>query len=405
MRARGAARRRFLAPEVVQSSAMDCGPAALKSLFEGHGIHVSYGRLREACQTEVDGTSIDTLEEVANQLGLEAEQIMVPADHLLVPEASTLPAIVVVRLPDGNTHFIVVWSTLASWVQLMDPASGRKWVPASHLLRDVYQHDIAVPAAAWREWASSDQALDTLKRRLQDLGLSQETVRTVLRRALTSPGWRLLATLDAATRAAHSLLRSRGLRRGGEAGRLLEGLFQEATDEDSDPFDVIPPSYWSVRAAPRGEEGQGEDEEQLYLRGVVLVRVKGLQQEPSGEAGEPAQLSPELELARKEAPSRPGRKLLELLGADGLLAPGALVAALLGAAFALMVEALWFRGLLELGPKLGLSAQRMGVVGALFLLLLLTFLLELSIGEGLLRLGRRLESRLRIAFHEKIPRQ
>src|SRR5207253_2929573 len=72
--ARGAALTRLLAPEVIQSSAMDCGPAALCSLLAGHGIQVSYGRLREACQTSVDGTSIDTLEEVAVQLGLAAEQ-------------------------------------------------------------------------------------------------------------------------------------------------------------------------------------------------------------------------------------------------------------------------------------------------------------------------------------------
>ena len=65
---------RLLAPEVVQTSAMDCGPASLKTLLEGFGISVSYGRLREACQTDVDGTSIDTLEETAVRLGLDAEQ-------------------------------------------------------------------------------------------------------------------------------------------------------------------------------------------------------------------------------------------------------------------------------------------------------------------------------------------
>ena len=85
------AKRRFLAPEVVQTSAMDCGPASLKCLLEGFGIPVSYGRLREACQTDVDGTSIDTIEEVAGQLGLEAEQVMVPDDHLLLPEPTRCP--------------------------------------------------------------------------------------------------------------------------------------------------------------------------------------------------------------------------------------------------------------------------------------------------------------------------
>src|SRR5256885_17184219 len=88
---------------------MDCGPAALKCLLEGFGVHASYGRLREACQTDVDGTSIDTIEDIASQLGLDAEQIMIPAEHVLMPEASVLPAIAVVRLPGGITHFVGVW--------------------------------------------------------------------------------------------------------------------------------------------------------------------------------------------------------------------------------------------------------------------------------------------------------
>ena len=69
--------RRRLVPEIVQTSAIDCGPAALKAALEGFGVTVSYGRLREACQTSVDGTSIDALEDVARQLGFDAEQIMV----------------------------------------------------------------------------------------------------------------------------------------------------------------------------------------------------------------------------------------------------------------------------------------------------------------------------------------
>ncbi len=55
-------KRRFFAVEVVQTSSMDCGPAALKCLLEGYHVPISFGRLREACQTDVDGTSIDTIE-------------------------------------------------------------------------------------------------------------------------------------------------------------------------------------------------------------------------------------------------------------------------------------------------------------------------------------------------------
>jgi ABC-type bacteriocin/lantibiotic exporter with double-glycine peptidase domain len=131
------AERRFLAPEVIQTSAMDCGPAALKCLLEGYQIAASYGRLREACQTEVDGTSIDTLEDVAVQLGLVAEQIMLPVDHLLLPEPELLPALVVTVLPNGLAHFVVAWRRHGRIIQVMDPGVGRRWVPQQRVLKEV----------------------------------------------------------------------------------------------------------------------------------------------------------------------------------------------------------------------------------------------------------------------------
>src|SRR5262252_4834371 len=100
-------RQRWVIPEVVQTSMMDCGPASLKCLLEGFGIPVSYGRLREACQTDIDGTSIDRIEQVARQLGLDAEQVMLPADNLLSRRAGALPALVVALTPNRSTHFAV----------------------------------------------------------------------------------------------------------------------------------------------------------------------------------------------------------------------------------------------------------------------------------------------------------
>ena len=148
--------RRWIVPEVVQTSAMDCGPASLKCVLEGFRIPVSYGRLREACQTDVDGTSIDTLEVLANQLGVAAEQVMIPADHLFLDSARSLPAVVVVRHSDGATHFVVAWRRVGPWVQVMDPAVGRRWIRCTRLLEEVFRHKTNVGAPAWREWAASD---------------------------------------------------------------------------------------------------------------------------------------------------------------------------------------------------------------------------------------------------------
>lgn len=133
------------APEVVQSSAMDCGPAALAAFLRGHGIGVSYPRLRELCQTGVDGTSIDVLEEIACALGFPAEQVVVPAEFVAVDEAN-LGSIVVTLLPDGFTHFVVAWRRRRGRITVMDPAVGRRTVPVDQFVEVLFQFPLEVDA-------------------------------------------------------------------------------------------------------------------------------------------------------------------------------------------------------------------------------------------------------------------
>ena len=374
-------KRHFLVPEAVQASAMDCGPAALKSLLEGFGIRASYGRLREACQTDVDGTSIDTMEEVARQLGLDAEQIMLPLDHLLLPEAEALPAIVIVVLPSGVTHFVVVWKRHGSLLQLMDPATGRRWITCQRFLEDVYVGKTVVPATGWREWAGSEPSLKAMRHRLKKIGIRR---RSLLDSALSDPTWSKLAAVDAGIRLLDSMVESGGVQRGRQARRLLERLVEDDR--------LIPAEYWSVR--PRGED-------ELALRGAILVRVRGRLEKTAEDA---AQLSPELVAALQEKPVRPGRELLKLLREDGIFTPSLLMLALLSASAGVILEAVLFRGFFDLGRDLGLAGQRMGAIAALVLFLVGLLFLEFPLATSLLRLGRHLETRLRRAFLEKIPR-
>jgi ATP-binding cassette subfamily B protein len=69
-----------------------------------------------------------------------------------------------------------------------------------------------------------------------------------------------------------------------------------------------------------------------------------------------------------------------------------------------MIQALLFRGLFDLNRVLGLPEQRLGGMGLLLILLIAQLCLALAIASGLLRLGRHLEARLRLAFLQKIPR-
>jgi len=382
-------RRRLILPEVVQSSAMDCGPAALSCLLAGFGIHASYGRLREACQTDVDGTSINAIEDAARRLGLDVEQVLVPKEHLGLPEAATLPAIVVVLRPNGLTHFVVAWRRHGRYLQVMDPAVGRRWPSRARFLDEVYVHSMTVPVSQWRTWAGSEDFLRPLRARLRLIGASAEPVEALVRSALADPGWRPLAALDASVRMVETLRRAGGLRRGTNIGPLLEALTARG----------VPDEFWSVRSAASPGDG-----DRLVARGVVLVRARGLQ----GEVAEPAASnvdpgSAELRTALQESPARPARELLTYLFAAGRLGPASFLISLAAAALGVVVEALLFRGLLDVWTNLHLPVQRMMALGALLVFGGGLLGLELGLAVLALRLGRHLDVRLRATFLEKIP--
>lgn len=395
-------KQRWLVPEVVQTSAMDCGPASLKCLLEGFQIPVSYGRLREACQTDVDGTSIDVIEVVANQLGIAAEQVMLPVDHVFLAEAAALPAMVVVRPSGGATHFVVVWRRQGRWLQVMDPAVGRRWTTCQRFTDEIFCHELPVPAVAWREWAASDKFLNALRRRLSALGASADDTARLIENTLAESGWLPLATLDAGVRLVNALIGAKGMRPGEGPLKLVRALLDRTAREHTHEFfEAIPASYWSVR--PLRSDG----EEQLLLRGAVLLRVQGCRTAtPAEEAGDATAqpISPELAAALTEKPARPGMELLRLLRADGILTPLALMGALAIAVGAVLIETLLFRGLFDIAWALNLADQRLGALLGLMTFAGLLLLMEIPIAMESLRLGRHLETRLRMALLRKLPR-
>ncbi len=401
--------RRFLAPEVVQTSAMDCGPATLKCLLKGFGISVSYGRLREACQTDVDGTSIDTLEEIALQLGLESEQIMVPADHLLLPETQALPAIVIVTLPNGLTHFVVLWRLHGRFVQLMDPGTGRRWLTQKRFQRDLYIHTHPVPQEFWREWAGTEGFTAPLFHRLSTMKLNTSAIAPLIASALDDPGWQGAAALDSTTRMVDALVRADGLNPGQEAGRVLERFFRKVLESPEKAEEIVPAHYWSVRPNPDDPAG-------ILLRGAVLVRVIGrytpeqepvLSEIPEDEKREPEEqrdLSPELLAALEEPELKPEHEVLQALRIDGLFTPTVVLIAIALATIGVTIEAMLLKGIMEIGPQLEVFEQRIGAVQGVFLFFFAMFLLEVPMSATVTRIGRRLETRLRVTFLEKIPR-
>ncbi|NOJ95754.1 ATP-binding cassette domain-containing protein [Corallococcus coralloides] len=384
-------RRRSIIPEVIQISATDCGPASLKSLFAGMGAELNYRVLREVCQTDVDGTSIVTLDEVANQLGLDSEQVMLPLDHVVVPEAKALPAIIVTLSAGGRPHFVVLWNRVGPFIQVMDPAAGRHWTRISTLLSHLYQHTTSVPATGWREWAGSEEAVATFERRLLDLGATQ--ARSLVARALEDPGHLSIARLDAACRASEAMIRAGAVRR----GRTAAGLLQSMMAKDASGEVPIPAAYWSVRPNP---EVEGE----LSMTGAVLMRVRGWREASrAGEDAPRAVLAGDLATELVARQVSPARTLLRLRGEDSWVVPGLIAVGLVFATFGRILQALMLRGVLDLGRDLGTFAQRATGMAVLAGVALCFMLIQIPISLGLLGIGRRLEVRLRKAYFEKLP--
>ncbi|MBL8743741.1 MAG: ABC transporter ATP-binding protein, partial [Myxococcales bacterium] len=97
----------------------------------------------------------------------------------------------------------------------------------------------------------------------------------------------------------------------------------------------------------------------------------------------------------------PFRKALSLAGVHvaALIVPALAIAAL-----ALVVQAVLLRSVLDIGHWLGIGEHRLGAAAGLLVLLAAVLLLDVPINLAIARVGRKLETALRLAFLQKVPR-
>jgi ATP-binding cassette subfamily B protein len=411
---------------------MDCGPASLKAFLAGHGISTNYDALRELCYTDVDGTSIDALERLANRFGLPSEQVLVPFDHVLRSDAQCLPAIAVTKLAAGGNHFMVIWRRLGKLVQVMDPGRGRHWMTAQEIENNLYVHQMPIPSGIWTAWAHTTEFIGPLSERMLELGVSQEQLHRLVDEAMQKPDWRLLASLDATTRLVESFVANRGISKGKVAAAALEKMYaRERLVRDSLLASMVPFQYWT--ASDIGESAStfprvsGTGEEQLLVRGAVLVRlnqnatvgkhsagrvetavaINALSADAERQALDQTAREPltaaKLDAVRAESPSTI-RQIWSYLYQDGLFAPSLLVIAAAMSAVTGLIQALLFKGFLEMGRYLGLVEQRVGAVFAIVVFGTVLLFIDLFSGNGIIGIGRHLEARFRVSFLSKMAR-
>lgn len=420
--------RSFFAPEVIQTSLMDCGPAALKAALSGYGIEVPYDVLRERCATDVDGTCIDALAGLAEELGLGGTEMVVPHDSFLLEEAACLPAIVVQRAGGGALHFVLVWNTLGPLVQVMDPASGRYWMRKSRLLEQMPYIPIAISTERWRRWVASEDSLGPLRVKMRRLGVSRGGIARRLAAADADAGWRAFAALDAAVRMVRALVDGGAIRRGREAEALLDELHERAVAAGARPMEVIPKGFWwatphadaskltvhaalvvhfeprQARAEVGGAQGGGGPPSSAYRRAVAPARPAAV---PTPGPAAPARIDDAIPAAVRrelgEARVSPARVLGRMIWDD---APRAVMTSALALAVATVVaeiDVIALRGLFDVARHLTLGYQRVGGLLALAALVVGGALLDWFVATAMRRFGVRLEMRLRVGFAEKLP--
>jgi len=350
---------------------------------------MSYGRLREACRTAVDGTSIDAIEDIAVSLGLDAAQLMLPVDHLLLPREERLPSIVVTRRAEGILHFVLAWRAIGPFLQLMDPATGRRWIRRRSFADEVFVHEVEIPEADWVDWACGDEFGRAVSLRLEAAGGEPGEIARQLESARTARDWLLLGRMDATARLVSRLVTMRAIRPG-VRGRAVVNAF---LDGPPDRAGGVPAVHWCVR--------QAETPGMLCFRGAVILHVSGR----SGTGLRTETLPPEVAAATAEPPARPIRTLFDIarkeVGGRRLLLAVPLA---IGLGAGIVVEAVLFRRLIDLGADLALPWQRGVAVGAVVVLLCILLVLRTSLTDLMLSAGRRLEVRFRAMFLERTAR-
>lgn len=401
--------KKFFVPEVVPISAMDCGPATTKSLLAGFRVDVGYERLREACQTAVDGTSTDDIERILNELGLEAEQSLIPANYIFEKSADLFPSLVVTRMVGGFAHFIVVWNRLGNWFQVMDPNKGRIWVQRKTIEQDLYFLDSTVTIEEWLEWALSDEMIRPLQGLIESIGIKREDAAQLVSQARDTNRWKDLAALDAAVRMAQELVGYKMIRRTPKNLSLLLRLMESALKQEfNDPTPAVPISYWQV--IPKFTP---EKPNQLQIKGAVIISIKGMKtglrpsrwdlNHSSSGKNEDSKID-SFRLSLQEKPIRPFLEILRLLGEKNFRIISIFLILISASVLGTGMEVILLRSMIDIQSGLKTVFQQLGAYAFFLTFLVPLILIEWTLSRLSSSLGRKLELALRMEFYYKIPR-
>lgn len=210
-----------------------------------------------------------------------------------------------------------------------------------------------------------------------------------------------MAHLDAAIRMVSDLVVNGGIRRNGEAEKLLDELLRNGTDTTPNQS-IVPLKYW--RTLPCTGTESSDDWLMLRTKGAVMLSIQRSEvQHDSGSMEWRKKLPADLRAAVEEPPIQPTRVLLNETLRHGMKAFPIWLPSLLASMGAAWLLVLLMRGVFSLTVSYPDYVSRLLVLFPLLALALLAFGFETLVQRTVRSTGRAIEGSLRAAFIERIP--
>jgi ATP-binding cassette subfamily B protein len=365
---------------------MDCGVAAVSCMLSAFGIDANYEKLREACQTQVDGTSINSLEDLCQELGLDVCQHIVPVDLSVETMTSRLPVIAVTEPAAGMLHYVTIWRRVGDWLQVMDPRGGRMWAKSRDFALTQLRHAQPLSREDWADWFPESTFCEALKGIARQL-LPSDLVQSICLPILAEASPEDVAALDAALRLTRTTARFDRSRSRAWLGVLFERTLAAAREDRRHPIageghaPRVPASLWSIETR----------DDQVLVRGTVLLGVV----RPVAEASAIKPQTTSLDLGTRRRTSLT-KSILAVLGEQSWLFVACIVLAIVAISLGSALELLLYRVALDIPRLVTTPETRLGATAAFLFLFSVLLGLELLVNYGSNRLGRLLEMKLRM---------
>lgn len=402
------------------------GPALLKAILLGYHVSITDDELVRAVDEVDNPDSPVGLQQIARRFGLQLEQVLLPADHLYLPDA--LPALVMMRpISEEPPHWAVVWQRLGPVYQVIDPKLGRLWLNASQLLIEVSSEALSLSPDEWRIVATAESSQQFFQKRLSALDLEPHEIDVLLEAAYRPSNKLGPAILDAALRTVEHVVQRGGFRRGPEAARSVAQHYARGLTLLVEQRQLLAPVNWAVQPDLTATDMVNAP---VRLFGVAALRITGMESvnsaievdtEPSHSIGDlqtGATESEDSDSARSisfseeafleaaplaESSTPKNRRVLDYLRQEGMNIGLLIASAMVLAGAGLFFQTLLFRSLSNLSLNLVSFERRIWAISLLLLFTLTMIGLKWFSHGTVQKLGHRLDGRLRLAVLAQIP--